>query len=111
LLIYPENIKHGLEQANLMSRLTGKFVLAVEQGDTFDPCLTVRVELAVGTEPDEALRQTVAAAIKDGLLSVNSEYARLVQELGAAAFPEVELVPHGDPRYFKQGAKQRWVQR
>ncbi len=106
--VYPENIAVGLEQTGVSARVTGKFVVEVQerQGNTF---LTIAVELAPGEEGDEQLRDDIAGSVLVHLRRLNSEYAHYVPE--SYALPEVALYAHGHPEYFPVGIKHRYTRR
>ena len=105
--IYPENITVGLEQPEVSSQVTGKFVLQALEDTDHNRFLSVTVELAPGVESDENLRKAVAASIRLHLLRLNSEFANYVP--AAYQFPIVTLMPHGAPAYFPIGVKHRYT--
>lgn len=107
-LIYPEQIKYGLERAGLATDITGRFVVSTEFTRKQDPYLLVRVELAAGKKASAALGKKLAAAIAAGLQATNTEYAHVQSIVGDRAMPKIELVTNGDERYFKRAGKQRW---
>lgn len=106
--VYPENIAVGLEQAGVNKRITGKFVLEVQER-AGNPCLSVAVELAPGDAGDEQLRSDIAQSVLAHLRRLNSEYAHYVPE--SYALPEVALYAHGHAEYFPVGIKHRYTRR
>jgi phenylacetate-CoA ligase len=109
LNLYPENIKHGLEAADVRAMVSGKFVVRVtEDGEAARPTLRVLVELADGQRRDSVDGQ-VRAAVIAGLVETNAEYRQLHAQLGDLAEPVVELAEFGRPD-FAIDAKHRWTE-
>ncbi len=106
--VYPENIAVGLEQAAVSARVTGKFVLEVQERDG-NSFLTVAVELAPDETADEQLRDEIAASVLLHLRRLNSEYAHYVPE--SYSLPQVTLYAHGHAEYFPVGIKHRYTRR
>jgi phenylacetate-CoA ligase len=102
--IYPENVTVGLEQPGISDWVTGKFVLETYEDTDRDRQLRITVELAPGRDGDASL---LAAAIRDQLLRLNSEFAHYVP--AERQRPEVVLRPAGDPEYFPVGVKHRYT--
>jgi phenylacetate-CoA ligase len=105
--VFPETISLGLEQPEIRTRVTGKFVMQVKEGLADDkPRLTVAVELANGASGDDAFGDAVSAAILAQLRRLNSEFANYVP----AEFqkPLATLYPTGHPEYFPVGVKHRY---
>ena len=102
--IYPENVTVGLEQPGISDWVTGKFVLETYEDTDRDRQLRITVELAPGRNGDASL---LAAAIRDQLLRLNSEFAHYVP--AERQLPEVVLRPAGDPEYFPAGVKHRYT--
>ncbi|HVK21154.1 MAG TPA: phenylacetate--CoA ligase family protein [Actinokineospora sp.] len=102
--IYPENVTVGLEQSGISDWVTGKFVLETVSDADENTQLQVTVELAPGKtgNPD-----TLAAAIRDQLLRLNSEFAHYVP--AERQLPQVILRPAGDPDHFPVGVKHRYT--
>jgi phenylacetate-CoA ligase len=104
--VFPETISLGLEQPEIRARVTGKFVMQVQEGLADKPRLTIAVELAAGAGGDDAFGEAVAAAVLAQLRRLNSEFANYVP----AEFqkPLVTLYPTGHPDYFPVGVKHRY---
>lgn len=107
--IYPENIAVGLEQPEVSSLVTGKFVLEVRETEDRDPFLAVVVELAPGVAGDAGSQARVGASILEHLLRLNSEFRNYVPQAYQA--PQVQLALAGDPDYFPVGVKHRYTRR
>ncbi|WP_440063602.1 hypothetical protein [Streptosporangium sp. OZ121] len=102
---YPENIAIGLEQPEVNTLVTGKFVLEVTEDAERDRHLTVTVELAPGLRGSDESAQLVGRSILTQLRRLNSEFANYVPP--AKQPPVVHLRETGDPDHFPPGAKHR----
>ncbi|WP_410614940.1 phenylacetate--CoA ligase family protein [Amycolatopsis sp. lyj-109] len=102
--VYPENVTVGLEQPGISDTVTGKFVIeSVEDADR-DRRLRVTVETAPGATADAG---RIAAAVRDQLVRLNSEFAHYVPP--EQQLPDVVLRAAGDPEYFPVGVKHRYT--
>ena len=107
--IYPENITAGLEQPEVASWLSGKFVLEVQEAPDGDKYLSVTVELLPGVTADTEKSLSVAEAIRMQLLKLNSEFGNYTPD--DKQLPWVSLLPFEDPAYFPAGVKHRYTRR
>ncbi|MBB4916736.1 phenylacetate--CoA ligase family protein [Streptosporangium saharense] len=107
--VYPENIAAGLEQPEVSSLVTGRFVLEVAEDAGHDRRLAVAVELAAGVRGSEETERLVGESILAQLLRLNSEFAAYVPP--ARQPPVVSLREKGDPEYFPPGGKHRYTRR
>jgi phenylacetate-CoA ligase len=73
--INPENVSVSLEQPGLRDWVSGKFVLQVTETIDRDKALSVVIELAPGMAGNEQIVRTIANAIRQELLRLNSEFA------------------------------------
>jgi phenylacetate-CoA ligase len=105
--IYPEHVSIGLEQPELASTLTGKFVLEVKHDDQQRGRLTLTVELARDAQPSPSADTDIAASVRRELERHSSEFASYVPD--AQRTPQVELRAFGDPSYFPVGVKHRYT--
>lgn len=105
--VYVENIMVGLEQPEMGSITTGKFVLFVEEDMDLNPRIGLHVELVPGKESSIVLCDQVAVSVTQQLLRLNSEYANYVP----ADFqtPKVYLHAFGTPEYFPIGVKHSYM--
>jgi phenylacetate-CoA ligase len=102
--VYPENVAAALDRPDLADDITGKFVMLVRTEADEERRLCVVVERAPDRPaPDPA---ALAAAVRDSLLRLNSEFANYVPP--AYRTPLVELRDPGDPEYFPPGVKHRY---
>ena len=105
--IYPENVAVGLEQAETMAHISGKFVLETLETENGDKYLHIAVELLPGIDPDQALIPAIAASIRSQLLRLNSEFANYTPP--ERQLPRVSLHAFGHPEYFPAGVKHRYT--
>jgi len=111
LIIYPENIKYGLEISSLQAIVTGKFTITADfDAVTQEQVLNLTVELQQGLKPTPKIEKKVFNAVVGSLEHNNSEYNKLHQEIGKKAEPIVHLLEQGNPD-FKPGIKHRWFKR
>lgn len=104
--IYPENVTVGLEQADIIANVTGKFVLETQDTATGDKWLHIAVELLPDIQPEAVLATTIANAIRSQLLRLNSEFAHYVPS--ERQLPRISLYPFADAAYFPLGVKHRY---
>ncbi|HSD18437.1 MAG TPA: phenylacetate--CoA ligase family protein [Anaeromyxobacter sp.] len=104
--IFPETVSIALEQPGTRDRVTGKFVLEVEEDAARDRQLIIAVELAARVEPSQVLSDEVADAIVKVLRRLNSEFASYVP--AERQRPRVTLWPAAHPEYFPPGVKHRY---
>lgn len=107
--LFPEMISVGLEQPEVVQRITGKFVMQVVTDSDQNAELTVAIELAPGAEADPALADTVARSILGQLLRLDREFATYVPR--DRQLPRILLRAAGDPEYFPAGVKHRYSRR
>jgi len=107
--IYPENVAVGLEQPELMTWVTGKFVLETRETTDGDKFLHIAVELLPNLEPSATLATEIAAAIHAQLLRLNSEFANYTPV--ERQLPHISLLEFANPEYFPLGVKHRYTRR
>jgi phenylacetate-CoA ligase len=107
--IYPENVGVGLEQPELASWVTGKFVMEVKSDQDGGEFLHIAVELLPAVAVETAEETAIAASVKAQLLRLNSEFANYVPAVKQS--PHITLLPFGDPEYFPVGVKHRYTRR
>lgn len=109
--IYPETIRHALQEKSLEQYLTGKFTMLVNYDDNHNQVLEINVECKRAVEHSGALKQSISDEIVKRLLAENSEYRKTAEEYPERVIPEIVLWPYEDPLYFKAGTKQKWVKK
>ncbi|MEC4749351.1 phenylacetate--CoA ligase family protein [Methylomicrobium sp. Wu6] len=107
--IYPENVVVGLEQPELTSLISGKFVMEVKSDRNGSEFLSIATELLPSVSADAGKEDAVAASIRTQLLRLNSEFANYVP--ADKQMPRVELRSFGDPDDFPVGVKHRYTRR
>ena len=105
--IYPENVTVGLEQPEIQSEVTGKFVMQVKEDADKNRFLSIVVELAPGVTDNEVNPEAIAFSILTQLLRLNSEFSNYVPS--QYQMPRVVLATTGDPEYFPVGVKHRYT--
>ena len=104
--VFPETVSLGLEQPEVRSQVTGKFVMEAREEANRNRELTIAVELAAGVEGSGDLSDAVAESVLAQLLRYNSEFANYVPT--PRQRPRVTLLPSGHPEYFPVGVKHRY---
>ena len=107
--IYPENVTVGLEQPEIMTWVSGKFVLETQENEDGDKSLHIAVELLPGIETKEAMAPMIAASIREQLLRLNSEFANYTP--AERQLPRITLHSFADTEYFPAGVKHRYTHR
>lgn len=105
--IFPENIAVGLNQHVFRSKITGKFVLCVNEDEEGQKELVVVVELTSGTQASDDLSNDLAESITSYLCHVNSEFTNYVPKERQRI--TLLLRPDGDSAFFGVKGKHRYV--
>jgi phenylacetate-CoA ligase len=103
--IYPENVTVGLEQPEILSWVTGKFVLETQESENGDKSLHIAVELLPDIDPAETIKLMIAKSIRTQLLRLNSEFANYTPS--ERQLPTISLHSFADPDYFPIGVKHK----
>lgn len=109
--IYPENIKAALVDPKMRSWVTGRFTMATKYRSDMDQYFEVNVELAKGVDQDDDYQSIAENTIVKTLMKLNGEFNKLHNAIDGKAAPIIHLVKYGDPDYFAQGVKHRWVKK
>ncbi|MDD5462346.1 MAG: phenylacetate--CoA ligase family protein [Methylococcales bacterium] len=107
--IYPENVTVGLELPEIMTWVTGKFVLEAPETQDGDKYLHIVVELLPGVEPEAMMALLIAESVRAQLLRLNSEFANYTP--AERQLPVVTLRSFADAEYFPAGVKHRYTRR
>lgn len=102
--IYPEHVALGFEHPDISPWVTGKFVMEVLEDPDAEHRLRITAELAAGATGDA---ESLATAVRAGLLRLNSEFAHYVP--ADRQLPEIRLRPFEDPEFFPPGVKHRYT--
>lgn len=113
--IYPEYIKHALEDEGLVSFVTGKFTMITKTNKRQDQFLEINMELRKGVEPNAKISHIAQKTTIKSLLARSTEYNHLYGassvKYRARLRPKIVLWPYEDLHYFAPGGKQKWVQK
>jgi phenylacetate-CoA ligase len=112
LNIYPENIKAAIEQSNLLSKLTGKFIARVETNeDQTLQKLIINFETLENVFVDDNLVGDTKRLVFENLTRLNTEYRKLHNAIGDRALPEIEFSSFGDELFKLRKNKQSWIKK
>lgn len=109
--IYPENIKAGLLDRRVRRMVTGLFTMVTKNDADMDQYFEINVEMARGFTPLAHHQALIEDSIVEKLLKLNGEFHKLYEVMGPRVRPRVHLRSFGDPHYFAQGTKHKWVNR
>src|SRR6202012_2919843 len=76
--VFPEMVTVGLDQPGIADRVTGKFVMTVQEDANRDARFTVVVELAAGATASSAFEAAVAESVGTHVARLSSEYGNYV---------------------------------
>jgi phenylacetate-CoA ligase len=107
--IYPENVTVGLEQTEILSWVTGKFVLECLDDINGDKQLHIAVELLPGITESSEMIPVIANSIHQQLLRLNSEFAHYTP--AERQIPTISLHAFADPAYFPTRVKHRYTRK
>ncbi|HVO28634.1 MAG TPA: hypothetical protein VMT81_01475 [Candidatus Paceibacterota bacterium] len=110
-IIYPEHIKAPLFAPAFRKEITGKFVLATRTDARHNEYLEVKIELKRGRAPSPALAEKLQQVIVKNLLKLNAEYQYLYGLMPQRVTPKIIFCQYEDPRCFRSGVKQKWVEK
>jgi phenylacetate-CoA ligase len=110
-IIFPEYIKAALERSEIEKYLTGKFTMFTLHDKKHNQFLEVNVELKKNTRVPKDLENKISKVILQELISRSTENANNAKLLGDRMKPKIKLWSNGNPKYFKTGIKQKWVQK
>jgi len=108
-IVYPEHVREALEERSLQRYATGKFSMQTVSGARHDQSLQVNVELRPGVKISSRVRKEIQERVLARLLEKNAEYRNNHAAFPERVIPDIVLWPHGDPKYFTPGIKQKWV--
>ena len=108
-IIYPEHIKTALLNRELAKFLTGKFSMQTKRDKKLDEYLEINAELKPGEHASKIFKQKVCSVIIDTMLKKNAEYQYLHQHMSNRIIPRINILSHGDEKYFRNGVKQKWA--
>lgn len=110
-IIYPEHIKAAMQSPRLKDMVTGKFTMVTQHDKNHDQYLEINIELKRNMKAPAFIMYKIRSMIVKGLLEKNAEYKYLFTMIPDKVQPKVTLWEYEHPRYFKSGAKQKWVKK
>lgn len=111
-IIYPEYVKHGLQEENLEKYVTGKFTMYTKYNEKEDEYLEVNIELHSGINESEWLRHEVTNSVSKSLIEKSAEHKNNVNMMPKGKVePQIVFWPHEHQTHFKNGGKQKWVKK
>lgn len=108
--VYPENIKAGLLAKRIRHAVSGRFTVATKYHKNMDQYLEIHIEMTHGTKADAHHNASIKHEIFTALLAHNGEFNKLYDAIGEKVVPHIHLHEFGDPAYFSDGAKHKWVE-
>jgi phenylacetate-CoA ligase len=109
--IYPENIKAALIDRRVQRWVSGRFTMATQNYSDMDQYFEINIELARDFVFKKQHQALVEEVIFQKLMKLNAEFRKLHTVIGVKALPRVHLIKFGDPEYFSQDGKHRWVKK
>jgi len=107
LNVYPETIKHALEDKRIIKYLSGKFRIETAYDDNYDQFLKILIETVDVKELLIETQNLVKEIIVETLRKINYEYNQLHTKIGEKADPKVTFLPRGS--YQQAKSKHRWI--
>ena len=111
IIIYPEFIKEGLLQSEMVSNFTEKFTMSTKNDVHHNQYLEINLELQESVEPSATLEELARRSITSNLISKSSEFAEIAKSREADHLIQIVLWTNGHPKYFAAGTKQKWVEK
>jgi phenylacetate-CoA ligase len=109
--VYPENIKAALIDRRVQRWVTGRFTMATHNYSDMDQFFEINVELAQDFVVKKQHQELVEEVILQKLTKLNAEFHKLHTAIGVKALPRVHLIKFGDPEYFSQTGKHKWIKK
>lgn len=107
--IFPDTIRHALQQKAFEKYITSKFTMMVKYDDDQNQFLEINIELKKNVVKDDDLTEKIKKEIIKCLLEENSEYSSNYRALRKRQEPVVNMWPYEYPDFFKCGGKQKWI--
>ncbi|MDE2021685.1 MAG: phenylacetate--CoA ligase family protein [Patescibacteria group bacterium] len=108
-IIYPEHVKIGLQNPALEKFITGRFTMTTEHDAKHNEYLEINIELQRGVKDGEPIQAALVESVVKSLSASSGEYQNNHVNMGDRVFPRIVFWPHGHPKYFHPGIKQKWV--
>ncbi len=109
--IYPEEIRHALDDHGLAKYITGRFTMIRKEDKKFNPILEINAELRKNVKANKNIETAIKEKIISHLRESNSEYSDVYRSDSIQASPTIVFWPHHHPLYFVRTGKQMWVKK
>lgn len=109
--VYPENIKRALEDEEIRSEVSGKFIMYTTLDEEKDQRFVIEIECASGAGVTKNLLERLNNHILESLLTYNSEYRTSYRGTGDKMAPIVKLFHWKDERFDQRSIKRRWLKK
>lgn len=110
-IIFPEHVKIGLQNPALEKSITGRFTMTTEHDAQHNEYLEINIELQHGVKDGEPVRELLVESVVKSLSASSGEYQNNYVNMREHVVPRIIFWPHGHPKYFSPGVKQKWVMR
>lgn len=111
IIIYPEFIKEALMHNDIHAYFTGRFTMSTKHDVRHNQFLQVNIELRKDYKPSHILEELALETVHKSLIRKSSEFTEVSRSRKTDKLIEIVLWLNGHPRYFKQGTKQKWVEK
>lgn len=109
--IYPEFIKDALINKTISKYLTGKFTMETKYGKQQNQYLEVNLEMKKDKNINSVLKKLIYKKIERFLCEKSSGPGGISEFKKGSPLLKLFFWPAEDEKYFKPGAKQKWVQK
>ncbi len=109
LLIYPDNIKKGLEDDYIKKYISGRFVMKKLYDNNNNSYLKIDIELMENIKIDNEIKNTIQEIIIKNLRETNFEFNKLFESMGEKVIPKIEFWDYNSSDYFSRSGKQSWI--
>lgn len=109
--IYPEEIRHALDDHDLSKFITGRFTMIRKEDKVLNQIFEINVELKKKVRANKKIAETAKNKIIAYLCENNSEYHDVFRSHPIKAVPTIIFWPHRHPHYFARTGKQPWVKK
>jgi phenylacetate-CoA ligase len=107
--IYPEFIKEGLLDPEVINYVTEKFTMITKFDRRHNQYLEINLELQKRVEPQKKIKAHTKKIIRQKLIEKSSEFAEISKSPKSKNLVRLVFWPYEHPKYFAPGVKQKWV--
>lgn len=109
LLIYPDNIKKGLEDDRIKKYVSGRFTLEKIYDNNKNYYLEINIELMENIKISNKDKNTIQKIVIESLRATNFEFNKLFESMGEKVLPKIEFWDYNNSNYFSRLGKQSWI--